>query len=174
MVVLLRKQMGRVDAVDSVWGVAPTDFLGYRHTYVLFDGPPSDISPELQRYLDLPFWGQRAPAFRPGGEWPSPLPLLEHPCSTAGRRTGADPVWGGLRASAFGRLVPSDGARRSAGQAASGHNRRGPLHSHVCLPSIRTPARSGGHPARRSAFCRSPQKPLPFPMRTVTPYPQRR
>src|SRR5258708_2901768 len=49
----------------------------------------------------LPFWGQRAPAFRPGGEWPSPLPLLEHPCSTAGRRTGADPVWGGLRASAL-------------------------------------------------------------------------
>src|SRR5258708_21205198 len=49
----------------------------------------------------LPFWGQRAPAFRQGGEWPSPLPRLEPPCSTACRRTGADPVWGGLRASAL-------------------------------------------------------------------------
>src|SRR5260221_8337078 len=49
----------------------------------------------------LPFWGQRAPAFRHGGEWPSPLPLLEHPCSTACMRTGDDPVWGGLRASAL-------------------------------------------------------------------------
>src|SRR5258708_27680015 len=49
----------------------------------------------------LPFWGQRAPAFRQGGEGPSLLPLRERPCSTAGRRTGADPVWGGLRASAL-------------------------------------------------------------------------
>ncbi len=46
MVVLLRKQMGRTE-------VAPNDVLRFRHTYVLLDGPPSDSSPELQRYLDL-------------------------------------------------------------------------------------------------------------------------
>src|SRR5258708_38430048 len=62
----------------------------------------------------LPFLGQRAPAFRQGGEWPSPLPLLEHPCSTAGRRTGADPVWGGLRASALGTPYPVCAAVRWA------------------------------------------------------------
>src|SRR5260221_9204532 len=62
---------------------------------------PCHASVRGHRTLLLPFWGQRAPAFRPGGEWPSPLALLEHPCSTAGRRTGADPVWGGLRASAL-------------------------------------------------------------------------
>src|SRR5260221_1091806 len=62
---------------------------------------PCHASVRGHRTLLLPFWGQRAPAFMQGGEWPSPLPLLEHPCSTAGRRTGADPVWGGLRASAL-------------------------------------------------------------------------
>ena len=59
-------------------------------------------------------------------------------------------------------------ARRSAGQAASGSNRRGTLPSHVGWPSIRTPARSGGHPARRSASCRSAEKPLAFAMGSVT------
>src|SRR5260370_40506747 len=59
-------------------------------------------------------------------------------------------------------------ARRSAGQAASGYNRRGPLQSHLGWPSIRTPARSGGHPARRSASCRSAEKPLAFAMGSVT------
>ena len=53
MVVLLRKQMGRVDAVEFLCEVAPNDVLRLRHTYVLLDGPPSNISPELQRYLDL-------------------------------------------------------------------------------------------------------------------------
>jgi len=53
MVVLLRKQMGRVDAVEFLTEVAPNDVLRFRHTYVLLDGPPSDMSPELQRYLDL-------------------------------------------------------------------------------------------------------------------------
>jgi len=53
MVVLLRKQMGRVDAVEFLCEVAPNDVLRFRHTYVLLDGPPSDMSPELQRYLDL-------------------------------------------------------------------------------------------------------------------------
>src|SRR5258708_2558166 len=51
MVVLLRKQMGRVDAVEFLCEVAPNEVLRYRHTYVLFDGPPSDISPELQPSL---------------------------------------------------------------------------------------------------------------------------
>src|SRR5258708_5510064 len=59
-------------------------------------------------------------------------------------------------------------ARRSAGQAASGYNRRGPLQSHVGWPSIRTPARSGGHPASRSASCRSAEKPLALAMGSVT------
>src|SRR5260221_7797463 len=59
-------------------------------------------------------------------------------------------------------------ARRSSGQAASGYNRRGPLQSHVGWPSIRTPASSGGHPARRSASCRSAEKPLAFAMGSVT------
>src|SRR5260370_13015235 len=53
MVVLLRKQMGRVDAVEFLREVAPNDVFRYRHTYLLVNGPPSDISPALQRYLDL-------------------------------------------------------------------------------------------------------------------------
>src|SRR5258708_37045211 len=45
-------------------------------------GASGAIAGVLAAYL--PFRGQRAPAFRPEGEWPSPLPLLKHPCSPAG------------------------------------------------------------------------------------------
>jgi hypothetical protein len=48
----------------------------------------------------LPIWGQRAPAFRHGGEWPLHLADIEHLCYTACMRTGDEPVFGGLRPSA--------------------------------------------------------------------------
>src|SRR5260370_6051288 len=94
----------------------------------------------------LPFWGQRAPAFRQGGEWPSPLPLLEHPCSTAGRRTGADPVWGGLRASALCTpcrvcaAVPSATRQRVQQAPATPGSRKLCIHptANSVLPSPRT------------------------------------
>src|SRR5260370_4528374 len=144
---------------------------------------PCHASVRGHRTLLLPFWGQRAPAFRQGGEWPSPLPLLEHPCSTACRRTGADPVGGGLRASALCtpcRVVAAFrwASRQRVQQARSTPvARRLAIHPQVCWPSIRPPARSGPHPPSRPASCRSAENTLPFalarlPTRTPIPPPR--